>query len=92
MGITLTTSDTYKTGKSYIVSFKFKKIDGYLNDIGGHSTFFNTDKYILDHSNLGPLDYTSGRDCHVILDDWQEHEVVWYVTKLPSGRNSSGDP
>jgi hypothetical protein len=41
-------SDLMTSGQKYVLSYKFKKISGTLEKIGGHSTWYTTNKFIID--------------------------------------------
>jgi hypothetical protein len=64
-------SSLFEKNQYYVVSYKFKKIEGTLSTIGGHSSAFDTISFIYDGVDIG----TSARSGIPVINDGNVHTV-----------------
>lgn len=74
-------SSTFTVGKSYRLSYSFKKTDGELHSMGGHNDVGNIVARYIDGISVGNS-YSAPRDNSTIIDnkDLHYHEIYFTVT------------
>lgn len=75
-------SSLFTVGETYALSFKFKKTDGTLINIGGHMSGFEQLEFSVDNS-IVPNEYTIGYP----LDDSTDTHSVYVILKYIGGAN-----
>lgn len=75
-------SSLFTVGETYALSFKFKKTDGTLINIGGHMLGFKQLEFSVDNS-IVPNEYVIGYP----LDDTTDTHAVYVILKYIGGTN-----
>ena len=79
-------SSLFTVGKSYVLSFKFKKTSGTLTGIGGHCSGFDTQLFVVDDVISTTKTYSAG---YTLSNDANVHTVKVYLRYKGTDSNNN---
>ena len=73
----------FNVGQQYVLSYKFKQTGGTLCSIGGHSSYYQTTRFVMDGVELVvPSTGAHKGWSDLTNNDGKEHTIEWHFTRL----------